>query len=155
RRRTSAASAPPASPPSPTLLSPRPSPGSTRAAGSSSGWSRPTRGGGPRRSGALRDAPRSPRCLRAGRMRCVYIRLMDTLIALLVALALAAVHLFAGRLRFLDTVPRAAWLSGAGGASVAYVFLHLLPELAAGQEAIADAAPLAFLETHVWMVALL
>ncbi len=80
---------------------------------------------------------------------------MDMLIALLIAVALAGIHLFAGRIRFLTTVPRSAWLSGAGGASVAYVFLHLLPELAAGQEAIAAVAPLAFLETHVWLVALL
>lgn len=78
----------------------------------------------------------------------------DTLLALGIAASLAAMHLFAGRLRSAEAVPRSAWLSGAGGASVAYVFLHLLPELAAGQEAIAAVAPLAFLETHVWLVAL-
>ncbi len=77
------------------------------------------------------------------------------LLAFGLALGLAAIHLFAGRLRFLDVIPRSSWLSGASGASVAYVFLHLLPELAAGQAALGEAAPLAFVETHVWLVALL
>jgi len=76
-------------------------------------------------------------------------------LSLSLAFGLAAVHTFAGQLRFLDVVPRSAWLSAASGASVAYVFLHLLPELATGQETLAEAAPLAFVETHVWIVALL
>lgn len=78
-----------------------------------------------------------------------------TFAALLLAGGLAVIHLFAGKLRFLDVIPRSAWLSAASGASVAYVFMHLLPELATGQEALARIAPLAFLEAHVWMVALL
>lgn len=48
---------------------------------------------------------------------------------LLIALCLAAVHLFAGKLRFLDVIPRSRWLSMAGGVSVAYVFVHVLPDL--------------------------
>ena len=77
---------------------------------------------------------------------------------------LASVHLFGGRMRFLEGVPRSRWLSAAGGVSVAYVFAHLLPELAEGQEAVegrgGDAAArpgpfLDFLEHHVWLVALL
>lgn len=75
-------------------------------------------------------------------------------LALGLALSLATIHLFAGQLRSLDVIPRSAWLSAASGASVAYVFLHLLPELATGQETLAEAAPLAFVETHVWIVAL-
>lgn len=46
---------------------------------------------------------------------------------------LAATHLFAGRLRGLQQLPRSRWLSAAGGVSVAYVFAHLLPELAGHQ----------------------
>ena len=46
------------------------------------------------------------------------------------ALAFCAVHIFVGRLRFLDVKPRSRWLSFAGGVAVGYVFLHLLPELA-------------------------
>lgn len=49
------------------------------------------------------------------------------------ALALAAIHVFVGRLRFLGSLPRSVWLSGAGGVAVAYVFLHVLPDLAAHQ----------------------
>lgn len=48
---------------------------------------------------------------------------------LVAALALALAHLLAGRMRFLEVVPRSAWLSAAGGIAVAYVFVHLLPEL--------------------------
>ena len=77
-----------------------------------------------------------------------------TLLALGLAGGLALIHLVAGKLRFLDVIPRSAWLSAASGASVAYVFMHLLPELATGQETLAHIAPLEFLETHVWMVAL-
>ena len=43
------------------------------------------------------------------------------------------IHLFVGRLRFLDTAPRSKWLSFSGGVAVAYVFLHVLPELGAHQ----------------------
>ncbi|PRY95389.1 hypothetical protein BCF33_1007 [Hasllibacter halocynthiae] len=46
------------------------------------------------------------------------------------AFAFAAIHVFIGKLRFLDGTPRSRWLSAAGGVAVAYVFVHLLPELA-------------------------
>lgn len=42
---------------------------------------------------------------------------------------LVAVHVWAGRLRFIDVIPRSRFLSVAGGMSVAYVFLRILPEL--------------------------
>jgi len=74
------------------------------------------------------------------------------------AAALVAVHLVAGRLRFLDVVPRSRWLSLAGGVSVAYVFVRLLPELSAGQEVVQRAIAgelLAGLENHIYIVALL
>ena len=48
---------------------------------------------------------------------------------LAVAFVFAGIHLLADRLRFLDGTPRSRWLSAAGGVSVAYVFLHVLPEL--------------------------
>ena len=80
------------------------------------------------------------------------------LISLLALAGLVCVHLFSGRLRFLDGTPRSIWLSVAGGISVAYVFVHLLPELAEGQETVAEALEggegLAFLESHVYLVAL-
>ncbi|WP_408957080.1 hypothetical protein [Natrinema sp. 74] len=45
------------------------------------------------------------------------------------AIVLALVHLFAGRLGISGRLPRSRWLSIAGGVSVAYVFVHLLPEI--------------------------
>ncbi|MGG6265562.1 hypothetical protein ACQ4M3_06100 [Leptolyngbya sp. AN03gr2] len=73
------------------------------------------------------------------------------------AVLLAIVHVFSGRLRFLRTTPRSRWLSFGGGISVAYVFIHILPELDEYQDTIRDsvAAELAFLEHHVYLLALL
>ncbi len=75
-------------------------------------------------------------------------------VALAAAFVLVIIHLFSGKLRFLEGVPRSRWLSIAGGASVAYVFLHLLPELSKGQETLAGAFEISFLEQHVYLVAL-
>lgn len=44
------------------------------------------------------------------------------------------IHVFGGKLRFLEGVPRSRWLSFAGGTSVAYVFLHIVPELTEAHE---------------------
>lgn len=73
------------------------------------------------------------------------------------AATMALVHLFADRLRFLDGVPRSRWLSVAGGISVAYVVVHLLPELAEFQEATASSGvrALDLMERHVYVFALL
>ncbi|MGR6034951.1 MAG: hypothetical protein ACU4EQ_04025 [Candidatus Nitrosoglobus sp.] len=65
------------------------------------------------------------------------------------------VHLFAGELRFLDIIPRSRWLSMAGGISVAYVFVHVLPELEEAQQRIGkqwQEFPAA--EHHVYIMAL-
>ena len=72
------------------------------------------------------------------------------------AALLVAVHLFSGRLRFLSGTPRSRWLSSAGGVSVAYVFIHLLPEIARGQRLFEDRAvqPLGYLEHHAYLLAL-
>jgi hypothetical protein len=71
------------------------------------------------------------------------------------AVALAAVHLFAGHLH-LRAIPRSYWLSGAGGVSVAYVFVHVLPELQARQATFEDVSTVVgFLEHHVYLLALL
>jgi hypothetical protein len=73
------------------------------------------------------------------------------------AIGLTLVHLFAGRLRFLEGLPRSRWLSFAGGVSVSYVFLRLLPELGAGQERLRDELQglLGVLEHHLYIFALL
>jgi hypothetical protein len=72
----------------------------------------------------------------------------------LLVIALALVHLYCGRLRFLDRIPRSRWLSVASGVSVAYVFFHLLPDLNARQEVFSKINALNFLEHHVYLVAL-
>jgi hypothetical protein len=50
---------------------------------------------------------------------------------------LVVVHLLTPKLKFLEGNPRSVWLSFAGGVAVGYVFVHLLPELNRGGEAIA------------------
>ncbi len=79
------------------------------------------------------------------------------LVSFIAAVAFAVVHIFAGRLRTLGRLPRSGWLSMAGGVSVAYVFVHLLPELARGQEVMngSDIWLLSYLEHHVYLLALL
>ncbi len=74
-----------------------------------------------------------------------------------VVLCFALIHLFGGRLSALASRPRSGWLSAAGGVAVAYVFLHIFPELARSQQHVLEAAPpaLLFIETHVWLIALL
>jgi hypothetical protein len=56
------------------------------------------------------------------------------LVPALLVTGLMLVHLFAGKLRFLEGTPRSRWLSMAGGISVAYVFLHVFPELEEAQQ---------------------
>jgi zinc transporter ZupT len=78
----------------------------------------------------------------------------------LVALGFVAVHILGGRLGFLRVVPRSAWLSFAGGVSVAYVFVHLLPELAEHQSTFERGVGraeglLAAIEAHVYLMALI
>ncbi len=77
-------------------------------------------------------------------------------LALVFAICLALIHLGARRFAFTGAAPRSRWLSLAGGASVAYVFVHILPELKKGQDVVVRAdLPLNFLEHHVYIVALL
>lgn len=69
------------------------------------------------------------------------------------------VHVFGARLTFLTGTPRSVWLSAAGGVSVAYVFVHLLPELAEHQETLQESTDvaggiLADLESHAYLIAL-
>ena len=72
------------------------------------------------------------------------------------ALALAALHAAAKHLRLTAVVPRSGWLSFGGGVSVAYVFVHVLPELSAGQAAIeaTDHPAVDALAHHAYLIAL-
>lgn len=78
---------------------------------------------------------------------------------LAVAVVLAGLHLLAPRVHTLPGVPQRAIGSFAGGLAVAYVFLHLLPELAEGSAAVGEvlgdgveATPL--LDLGIFLVAL-
>ncbi|WP_225332949.1 hypothetical protein [Halomicrobium urmianum] len=73
------------------------------------------------------------------------------------AFTLAGVHVVSPAVRFSDETARDRFLSLAGGVSVAYVFVHLLPELHAGTEVVgSDTALLGLLpERHIYVVALL
>jgi hypothetical protein len=79
------------------------------------------------------------------------------LLSVVLAVGLALVHLFSGKLRLLEEIPRSRWLSIGSGVSVAYVFVHILPELSTAQETIQGVVGggLAFLEHHVYLVALI
>ena len=77
-----------------------------------------------------------------------------------IAVLFAAIH-FGGRwFDFLGGTPRSVWLSAAGGVSVAYVFVHILPELAEHQREVAErlsggGGVEAAIGSHVYVVALL
>jgi zinc transporter ZupT len=58
---------------------------------------------------------------------------------------LVCTHLVIGRLHFLKGTPRSVWLSIAGGVSVAFVFVHLLPRLGEAQKSLDDEVPLEML----------
>lgn len=79
------------------------------------------------------------------------------LVSTLAAFALALIHMFVGRMRFVRAVPRQWWLSFSGGVAVTYVFLLLLPKLEGGQPLLAKLFEglLANLEHHAYLVALL
>ncbi|AKD03427.1 hypothetical protein POKO110462_05620 [Pontibacter korlensis] len=81
---------------------------------------------------------------------------MENYVSIWPVVILALIHFFGTRLRFLAGVPRSIWLSGAGGVSVAYVFLHLFPELSEGQEHVEQLnVAETFLSHHVYLVALI
>jgi hypothetical protein len=75
------------------------------------------------------------------------------------AIALAASHLLAGNLRFLNVIPRSRWLSIAGGVAVAYAIVHLLPELQGHHEVLRKATAnvgYTWLAEHLlWLLVLL
>jgi hypothetical protein len=82
---------------------------------------------------------------------------METAAILFITLVMAGVHAGVVHMRFLDVVPRNRMLSAAGGAAVAYVFLHVMPDLAAAQktlEAAAGSGPFAFIEHHAYLASL-
>lgn len=76
------------------------------------------------------------------------------LVTAAMALAFCTVHVFVGKLRFLDRAPRSRWLSFAGGVAVGYVFLHILPELGSHAVAFERAIGLPPTLSESWVYAL-
>jgi hypothetical protein len=81
---------------------------------------------------------------------------MDLVLPLAAASGLALVHLLADRIHSRNREVRARWLSFAGGTSVAFVFLHLMPELQRGQREVEEglAGALEWVDHHVYLAAL-
>lgn len=77
------------------------------------------------------------------------------LISGIAAILLAIIHILASKIKFLQGIPRSKWLSIAGGASVAYVFIHILPELEEWQRTFEESGIFEFLEHHLYLVALI
>jgi hypothetical protein len=71
--------------------------------------------------------------------------------------SLGLLHIYIGRLRWIEHVPERQWLSFGAGVSIAYVFVDVLPILGAGQAVVAESAGTALeqLKHHVYLVALL
>ncbi|MCW8193635.1 hypothetical protein F6455_02395 [Proteobacteria bacterium 005FR1] len=67
------------------------------------------------------------------------------------AVVFALIHLFIGKLTFLDVVPRSRWLSFSGGVAVAYVFMHILPELSGHQATFAEALEVDDTAAEMWV----
>lgn len=80
-----------------------------------------------------------------------------TVAATIAVLILLLGHLYAGRIRFINYIPRSRVLSAASGISVAYVFIHVLPELVSTSEHIARRMQgfIGFLEHHSLIMALI
>ena len=62
----------------------------------------------------------------------------ETLVTAAMVAAFVAIHLLIYRLHFIDKTPRSKWLSFSGGVAVAYIFLHVLPDLGAHAQTLAD-----------------
>ncbi|ESA38208.1 membrane protein [Leptolyngbya sp. Heron Island J] len=72
------------------------------------------------------------------------------------AVCLGLVHVFASRTQWVRRIPQRWWVSIAGGVSIAYIFLDILPELSQAQAEVEHSSvPLvAYLENHVYILAL-
>ncbi len=76
----------------------------------------------------------------SGKVAVVEVSVAGSIVAaFVITLVLAALHVATPHIRRLPVVPERATGSFAGGIAVAYVFLHLLPELAAGNKAVGEA----------------
>lgn len=70
------------------------------------------------------------------------------------ATCLGLVHIFASQTQWVRYIPQRWWISTAGGVSIAYIFLDILPELSHAQTEVEHSAlpVLAYLENHVYIL---
>lgn len=78
------------------------------------------------------------------------------LVGFVLAICLGLVHIFASRTRWVKMLPQRWWVSIAGGVSIAYIFLDILPELSSAQVDVehGNIPFLIYLEKHVYILAL-
>jgi zinc transporter ZupT len=78
------------------------------------------------------------------------------LLSLLLTVGLALIHPFVGKMPLHRIMPRSHWLSLAGGVSIAFTFVFLLPELSSRQRDVqtSDHPIIVYLEHHVYLMAL-
>ncbi|MBS4538073.1 hypothetical protein GOQ27_06345 [Clostridium sp. D2Q-11] len=60
------------------------------------------------------------------------------LVTFILTLGFVLIHIFTIHLKFLDKIPRSRFLSISGGVAVAYVFIHILPQLSEHQNEIEE-----------------
>ncbi len=77
-----------------------------------------------------------------------------TAIAFFIAIGLGLVHVFGAYLSFLGTEPRSRWLSAGAGATVAFLFMYLLPELSDFRELLAGHDTLGLIDELTHLLAL-
>ncbi|MEO1593498.1 MAG: hypothetical protein AAFU71_19740 [Cyanobacteria bacterium J06632_22] len=79
-----------------------------------------------------------------------------TVVGFVLATCLGLVHIFASRTHWVRYLPQHWWVSIAGGVSIAYIFLDILPELSHAQVEVEHSTlpVLAYLENHVYILAL-
>lgn len=73
------------------------------------------------------------------------------------ALGFSLIHYFSKYMKFAGKIPRSRFLSLTAGVAVAYVFVHLLPELNDYQEVVSqhlENSYLGYIENHIYIIAM-
>ncbi|MCA1035216.1 hypothetical protein LCL90_11305 [Bacillus infantis] len=79
-------------------------------------------------------------------------------LSMVFAIGFALIHFSSKYMNFIEETPRSRILSIAGGIAVAYVFLHLLPELNGYQESLEDSIGTdagKYIENHIYLIAMI
>ncbi len=71
-----------------------------------------------------------------------------------IVVLIVLVHLWAGKIALLNPLPRRKWLSLFGGISVAFVFLHIIPDLSYMQESLNEKLLPPFIENDLFVLAM-